>query len=97
VPNLLGKSLDDARSMVSTAGLKIGAPTPAYNATYGAGQIAEQQPAPGAQIEVGSYITVSLSLGPEPVVEQPAPNPPPANPPPKGKPEDKGKHKGKDK
>lgn len=94
VPDLKGKNLDEARSTVDAAGLNMGASTSAYNATYGAGQVAEQQPAPGVQVEAGSYITVSLSLGPEPaVVEQPAPNPPPANPPPK----DKGKHKGKDK
>jgi serine/threonine-protein kinase len=97
VPDLRGKDLEEARGIADTAGLNMGATTSSYNATYDAGQIAEQQPAPGEQVEAGSYITVTLSLGPEPAAEQPAPNPPPANPPPKGKPDDKGRHKGKDK
>jgi hypothetical protein len=105
VPDVRGKSLDDARRIAGAAGVNLVEAASAYDATYSAGKVGSQQPAPGQQVQAGSSITVSVSLGPLPVVDQPAPNPqppagnpPPPNPPPKkGKGEDdnngKGKHK----
>jgi serine/threonine-protein kinase len=102
-PNLLGKNLDDAAVEVKAMGLNLFQSDSAYNATYEADKVAVQEPLPGESLQAGSYITVSLSLGPEPAAN-PAPQPPADNPPPKPQPQpnkekpgDNGKHKGKDK
>jgi hypothetical protein len=90
VPDVRGKSLEDARSIAGAAGLNLVEADSAYDGTYPAGKVASQQPTPGEQIQAGSSITVSISLGSLPVVNEPAPNPPPK----KGKNDDyKGKHK----
>jgi serine/threonine-protein kinase len=101
-PNVLGKSLDDAAIEVKSAGLELFQTDAVYNDAYAADKVASQVPAPGELLQAGSYITVSLSLGPQSVANTPAPNPPadnplPKPPPNKDKPDNNGKHKGKDK
>jgi len=98
VPNLIGKSLDEATGMAQASKLSLAQGVSDYNANYSAGRIASQQPAPGVQVQAGSAITVSLSLGQAPtqkIVSNPPP-PPPA-PQPKGPGNDKGRGKGKHK
>jgi PASTA domain len=99
VPDLRGKSLDEARSIAQASRLSLAQGSSDYNADYAAGEIASQQPTPGEQMQAGSAITISLSLGqaPAPIVSNPPTQPPAPAPKPKGGPGDKGKPKGKHK
>jgi serine/threonine-protein kinase len=93
VPDLRGKSLDEASGVAQASKLSLAQGGSDYNADYAAGHIAAQQPAPGTQVQAGSAITVSLSLGQVPappvVSNPPAPAPPPQRGPSNGR----GKHK----
>jgi beta-lactam-binding protein with PASTA domain len=83
VPDLKGKTLDDARTLVGGAGLNLAA-GPYINDATPRDMVAVQEPAPGTLLHAGQLVTVSLSLGPQPVkaeptavpVSQPAVQPP---------------------
>jgi hypothetical protein len=96
VPELLGKTLEEARGIAGAAGLNLAEGERMNDGTYPPDTVARQEPGPSAQLQPGSLITVSLSLGPavEPTPPPPAqvePQPPPPQPP-KGKKGDKGKN-----
>jgi hypothetical protein len=65
-PVLLGKRYEEAQQIAADAGLNVAAVEPVYDGGFLPDTIAHQVPEPGAQVSVGSIITVSLSLGPEP-------------------------------
>jgi eukaryotic-like serine/threonine-protein kinase len=76
VPELRGKSLDDARSAAGASGLNLAVADPVYDGAAPPDSVARQQPDAGARVQPSSLITVSLSLGPEPVpADTPAPAP----------------------
>jgi hypothetical protein len=97
VPDLRGENFDQATSLIKTMGLSLAPGASDYNATYSAGEIMSQQPAPGEQVLAGSPITVSLSLGPAPAPtvapKPPPPAPQPHNPPDQSKGKPKKGHK----
>ncbi len=82
VADLRGKSLDDARNVAGEAGLNISLGDPLYDSAFPIDAVARQEPDPGTQLQAGSLVTVSLSLGPEaqpttpPQKAGPAPQPP---------------------
>jgi serine/threonine-protein kinase len=100
VPDLRGKTVDEAGALARTSGLQIGVAGHQLNADYPANTVADQTPQPGSYVQTGSTITVTVSLGgePPPTVEQQQQQQQPP-PPDHGKKEDekKGKEKkGKD-
>jgi beta-lactam-binding protein with PASTA domain len=71
VPDLLGKSLDEAKGTAENQGLHVAKnPTSGYNTQYGEGLIYQQSPAAGDYAAPGARITVHISKGdpPEPTV-----------------------------
>ena len=58
-----------AESAITTAGLVASVST-AYSATVPAGEVISQDPAAGTSVAPGSTVSIVVSLGPEPVVEQ---------------------------
>ncbi|HUP28299.1 MAG TPA: PASTA domain-containing protein, partial [Chloroflexia bacterium] len=110
VPDLQGKSLDEATSAAQTAGLSLTTGDGVNSGDVAKGSVASQEPAPGSQVQKGSAVLVYLSLGPvEAAVQEAAPTPvqvqpeakPPAPQPQPSKKEPPGKKKeekrGKDK
>lgn len=63
VPNLIGKTSDEAQSMLSPYGLVIGQ-VMAQSSSVAPGIIIEQSPAPGSVAHKGSGITITVSSGP---------------------------------
>ncbi len=70
VPNVIGKSLNDATSLITSAGLKVGVVTEAYNSSYGQGAVTSQNYAGGAKVNQGTSIDLYVSKGPEPPKEK---------------------------
>lgn len=67
VPNVLGLMLDAATSLMTSAGLTVGATESAYSATYLAGQVSAQFPDAGAIVLLDSAVTLTISLGRAPL------------------------------
>ncbi|HEY0070481.1 MAG TPA: PASTA domain-containing protein [Chloroflexia bacterium] len=99
VPDVRGKTLEEANGAIGLAGLHLGQTDPVRDPNFGANTVVRQVPDPGTPLRPGDLVTVTLSLGPEPtaVRAQPAiqPNPQPQQP--KPEPPDKKKKKDKDK
>ncbi|WP_027363621.1 Stk1 family PASTA domain-containing Ser/Thr kinase [Desulfotruncus alcoholivorax] len=72
VPDLTGKTLDEARQILGDLNLSLNEANPAwdYKAGYLHGQIIGQEPAPGTEVEEGSTVNVVLNNGPGPVERQ---------------------------
>jgi len=66
-PNVVGMTQAEAEAALAAAGLTAGTVTQAYSATVPAGQVMEQEPAPGTLVEMDSSVNLVLSAGPEPV------------------------------
>ena len=64
VPNLLGLSTAAAVSAIEFVDLVAAFGDPQYNDTVAAGLILSQTPAPGANVAIGSTVTIVASLGP---------------------------------
>jgi beta-lactam-binding protein with PASTA domain len=97
VPDLRGKTLEEANGAIGLAGLQLGQTEPVRDPNFAANTVAWQVPDPGTPLQPGNVVTVTLSLGPEPtpVPQQPAVQPPePAAQP---EPQDKRKDKDADK
>jgi eukaryotic-like serine/threonine-protein kinase len=62
VPNVVGKSQDQATSDLEAAGLTV-RPVPQASDTVAAGQVMAQDPAPGTKIDKGSAVTITVSSG----------------------------------
>jgi serine/threonine-protein kinase len=99
VPDVRGKTLEEANGAIGLAGLHLGQTDPVRDPNFGANRVVRQVPDPGTPLRPGDIVTITLSLGPEPtaVQAQPAvqPNPQPKQP--KPEPPDKKKKKDKDK
>jgi hypothetical protein len=99
-PDLRGKGLLEAQSATQAAGLSLAQGDTMYAAAFPKDTIARQQPEAGAEVQPGTIITVSLSLGAEPPVALPEYTPQPQadrQPPAKEPSEEKKSPPGKDK
>ncbi|MEV3938823.1 PASTA domain-containing protein [Glycomyces sp. NPDC049804] len=67
VPNVVGKSEDDARADITTEGLEIGEVTRSHSDTIEAGLVISQTPAGEAPAGPGDTVDLVISDGPEPV------------------------------
>lgn len=77
IPDLTGLGVQEAEARLSGAGLVLGQQGEAYSDSVAAGLIMNQGSAVGTEVERGSTVDVTISLGPEPVAA-PAPAPAPA-------------------
>ena len=64
VPNLLGMTKSQAKSALEKAGLKYGSETKSYSSTQ-KNRVCVQSVSSGNEVEEGSTVDVTLSLGPE--------------------------------
>ena len=65
---LVGMSIEDATAALSAVGLKVGAPErQPYSDTVPAGKVVESSAEPGAKLEVGTPVVLSVSQGPQPL------------------------------
>ncbi|MYR61372.1 PASTA domain-containing protein, partial [Streptomyces sp. SID625] len=65
VPDVAGDDLDQARSELEEAGLKVTVASEQVNSEYDKGRVARQSPAAGGQAAEGDTVTLTLSKGPE--------------------------------
>jgi serine/threonine-protein kinase len=98
VPDVVGKSPDDARAKLGDAGLNLALGAQEQSAAVPAGSVLAQDPAPGAMVAAGSLVTATISLGapPTPIpaeVDGDSAPAPPANSPPRHGKDDKGRKK----
>ncbi|MFQ6143020.1 Stk1 family PASTA domain-containing Ser/Thr kinase [Streptomyces seoulensis] len=70
VPDVTGEDLDQARSDLADAGLKVRVAAERVNSEDEAGQVARQSPGAGGRAAEGDTITLTVSKGPE-MVEVP--------------------------
>lgn len=85
VPNVRGKTLEEANGEIGLAGLRMGQTGPVRDPNFAANTVARQVPDPGTPLQPGGVVTITLSLGPEPTLV-PQPQEPAAQP---GPPEEK--------
>lgn len=74
VPNVLGKTLDEARTEIEAAGFEVGEITPGYSNEFAEGEIMGQTPSGGLQEAEGTKIDLTVSRGEEKVEEVAVPN-----------------------
>ena len=74
VPDVLGKSQDEAKRMLEDAGFVV-VINQIYDETVPAGQVISQSAMPGDRIEEGATITIDVSLGPQPTESTQPPEP----------------------
>jgi len=67
VPRLYGNTPEQAESVLQGAGLKLGDQSRDYNSDVAEGSIFLQDPSGGKNVEPGSAVDVTVSLGPEQV------------------------------
>lgn len=65
VPDVLGKTLDDARAAIVKAGYTVGETKEDYDAAVPKGQVAFQVPTAGTAAEKGTPVNLTVSLGPK--------------------------------
>jgi beta-lactam-binding protein with PASTA domain/predicted Ser/Thr protein kinase len=63
VPDLKGDSPDEARTLLTSLGLKVGTSTPVDNTDVDKGKIVSSDPASGQAVAVGSAVNLNLSSG----------------------------------
>ncbi|MBE6015839.1 MAG: Stk1 family PASTA domain-containing Ser/Thr kinase [Lachnospiraceae bacterium] len=63
VPDLRGKTESEAKSMLESAGLKLGNVSKANNSEYSAGTVCKQSVAPGESAKSGTAINITISNG----------------------------------
>lgn len=66
-PNVVGLQLDDAAALILAVPATVVYATPQYNLDYLPGYVMAQSPAGGIAITTGAPITITVSLGREPV------------------------------
>jgi beta-lactam-binding protein with PASTA domain len=67
VPGLYGNTVDQAADLLAQVDLDLGRVSEDYNSEVAEGQIFYQDPAEGEELERGSSVVVTVSLGPEQV------------------------------
>jgi serine/threonine-protein kinase len=70
VPTVVGETLQQAKSSIQIANLKVGKVVHQTNSQYAKGQVIDTSPAAGQQPSVGTHVTVFVSSGP-PAVQVP--------------------------
>jgi beta-lactam-binding protein with PASTA domain len=76
VPNLVGKSEEDAASELEDSGLRIQLKSRAHHEQIPLNAVTDQEPPAGAVVKTGQLVRVSLSLGAPPLeTKRPAPAP----------------------
>jgi len=70
VPNLLGRPEVQARAVLAAKGLLLGNIGTEYAVDLEPGIVLAQSPLPGDQVNVNSYVSVTISTSQEPVVEE---------------------------
>jgi serine/threonine-protein kinase len=70
VPDVTGTELDEARTELAAAGLKVRIDPQEVHSPHERGQVARQSPEPGGRAGEGDTVTLTLSKGPE-MVEVP--------------------------
>lgn len=75
VPDLLGKTVDEAKAALTEAGLTAGTVENAYSDTIAAGLVCSQSTAAEAMLDVGAVVNIYVSMGPNP---NPSPTPIPS-------------------
>ncbi|MFE5210732.1 Stk1 family PASTA domain-containing Ser/Thr kinase [Streptomyces sp. NPDC056600] len=65
VPDVTGSELDDARTELEAAGLKVRIDPEEIHSPHERGQVARQSPEPGGRAGEGDTVTLTLSKGPE--------------------------------
>lgn len=82
VPNLLGKTVDEAKAALAEAGLTVGTVENAYSDTIASGLVCSQSTAAEAMLDVGAVVNIYVSMGPNPnPTPTPSPTPTPADEP----------------
>ena len=66
IPDVTGKSENDAKSTLTSAGLTVGSVTTDYSDTREAGQVISQDPVGGTKVTKGTSVTLIVSLGKKP-------------------------------
>ena len=66
VPPVTNTSLDNARQLISSAGLSVGNITYQYDASVGIGNVISCDPGVGSSVEEGTAINLVISQGAEP-------------------------------
>jgi hypothetical protein len=64
VPDLIGLSYPEAENALEQAGLPLGGVKEAPSDAVPAGEIMKQDPSPGTELDTGSYVYLTTSLGP---------------------------------
>jgi uncharacterized membrane protein HdeD (DUF308 family) len=67
VPDLAGQRAPQARSRLGSEGLKLDTQEKVANGTIPEGQIIEQSPEAGTEVEAGSFVSITVSSGPQKV------------------------------
>ncbi len=65
VPNVVGQNQQEAVNILENIGLTIGTVTTQHSSSVPAGHVMSQNPAAGAQADLGSRVDMVISLGPE--------------------------------
>ena len=74
VPYLVGKSINDAQSALSKAGLSLGSISYEYSSTYAEGEVIWQQYDANAQLDKGTSVRIRVSKGAKPTETTTAPD-----------------------
>lgn len=74
VPYLVGKSINDAQSALSKAGLSLGSISYEYSSTYAEGEVIWQQYDANAQLDKGTSVRIRVSKGAKPTETTTVPN-----------------------
>jgi beta-lactam-binding protein with PASTA domain len=64
VPNTVGRSQAEAKGLIEGAGLTLGVVTEAKESTAAPGEVVGQSPAPGAKVDKGSKVDLTVAAGP---------------------------------
>jgi len=73
VPDVVGKTQDEATNAITSAGLVVGKVTEEYSDTVPAGKVISQSPFAGTEVDKGSVVDLVISKGKKTEGETPAP------------------------
>lgn len=71
LPDFRGQEFELVRTQIAALGLPLGNSWPEYSTLYRQGQVVEQNPAPGTQVQAGYAIDFVYSQGATPTVPEP--------------------------
>lgn len=68
VPDLAGRSISQARSILANEGLELSVYEEVPSDTIPEGEVIEQNPEPETELEAGSFVSITVSSGPHEVI-----------------------------